>query len=204
MADIVLASTGRLFMFKKEQSLGIRIWHWGNSAAIFLLFLTVFLRKVVFGKESQNIIMAKTQEMGILLTEPQSKDLIRAIRHDMWQWHPVIGFVAIGFLVFRVVIYFQNKSKTLDVSNKPLMYKIVKKSHALFYVLLGVMGITGGALYWEKTLQLSEGLTHKIEEFHEALMWFFILFVIVHILGVIKAELGEDKGLISDMINGGK
>lgn len=191
-------------MFKKEQTLGIRIWHWLNSATIFLLFLTVFLRKVFFGKESKSIILSKSQELGAFLTEPQAREIARAVRNNMWQWHPIIGFIAISLLVFRIILYFKNKKYSLNNSDKPLIYKIVKNIHKLFYILLGVMGLTGSILYWKESLHISEGLAHNIQEVHETLLWFFVLFVITHILGVIKGELSEDKGIVSDMINGGK
>jgi Ni,Fe-hydrogenase I cytochrome b subunit len=46
-------------------------------------------------------------------------------------------------------------------------------------------------------------MSHNIQEVHEALLWFFVIFTVTHIVGVIKAELTTDKGLISDMFNGG-
>ena len=33
--------------------------------------------------------------------------------------------------------------------------------------------------------------------------WFFVIFLVGHIVGVIKAELTTDKGLISEMFSGG-
>lgn len=191
-------------MFKKEQSAGIRIWHWLNSLCIFLLLVTVFLRKTFLGKGNINIILLKAQELGAVLSESQAKEIAKAIRNQMWQWHPIIGFFAIGFLVFRFFIYLQNKSNDKSNEEKPLIYKIVKKTHALFYLVLGIMGLTGSVLYWDESIGLSKSLSHNIQEVHEALQWFFVLFIISHVLGVIKAEFTEDKGLISDMINGGK
>ena len=191
-------------MFKKEQTLGIRIWHWLNSLAIFLLLATVFLRKTFLSKNNTELILAKAQELGAGVTEPQAKAMAIAIRNQMWQWHPIIGFAAIGLLIYRVVICFQNRASKIDTTSKPQIYKIVKSTHALFYFFLAVMGITGSALYWEKGLGLSEGFAQNIQEVHEALLWFFVLFVVSHIFGVVKAEFTEDKGLISDMINGGK
>ena len=191
-------------MFKKEQSLGMRLWHWGNAAVIFMLLMTVILRKTFFGRENKNIIMMKAQELGVGLSDLQASSIARAIRNQMWQWHPIIGFVAIGLLVFRALIYFKNRKVKVDIKAKPLQYKIVKKAHALFYFFLTVMGITGSAMYWDETFGLSKDQTHTIQNIHEALQWFFVAFIICHIVGVIKAEFSEDKGIISDMINGGK
>ena len=191
-------------MFRKEQSLALRIWHWSNVLTISLLFVTVILRKTFLGKNNINIIMAKTQELGVLMTEPVAREIAKAIRNEMWQWHPIIGFVAIGLLVARFFIYLQNRSSVTNTSAKPLYYKIVKKTHALFYFFLLIMGLSGSAMYWDEALHLSKNTTHNIQNVHETLLWFFVIFIIGHIAGVIKAELGEDKGLVSDMINGGK
>ena len=191
-------------MFKKEQSISIRLWHWANAATIFLLFATVILRKTFLGKENVNIIIIKGQELGITLSKTEANDIARAIRNQMWQWHPVIGFVAIGLLAFRFFTYFQNRSKSVDLSVKALHYKVVKKIHVLFYFFLTIMGITGSAMYWDEGLHLNIETVNNIQYIHEALQWFFVGFIVFHIAGVIKAEFGEDKGIISDMINGGK
>jgi cytochrome b561 len=191
-------------MFRKQQSLGLRIWHWLNSAAIFLLLATVILRKTFMSvRGNKTLILEKAQSMGAVLTDPQANDIAKMLRNQMWQWHPIIGFVAIGLLVFRLVVYFKNRSQAVDTKNNPLIYKMVKTTHILFYVVLAIMGITGAAMYWDKILGISESLGHSLQEVHEALLWFFVVFIITHIVGVVKAEFSEDKGLISDMINGG-
>lgn len=193
------------FMFRKKQSLGLRVWHWANSGAIFLLLITVILRKTFLSVRGNTpLIVAKAQEVGAVLTDSQATDIAKALRSPMWQWHPIIGLVAIALLIFRFIIYLQNRASAPDVSKKPLQYKIVKKSHSLFYVILGVMGVSGVLLYWSEAFGLSTDFNHTVKEVHEFLMWFFVVFVIAHIVGVVKSELGEDRGLVSDMINGGK
>jgi cytochrome b561 len=192
-------------MFRKKQSIGMRIWHWMNAAIIFLLLLTVFLRNTFLNVRANKIlILEKAHSFGLVLTDSQSADLAKVIRNQVWQWHPIIGFVAIGLLFFRFFIFLKNKSsENISIESKPMMYKIIKKTHTLFYFVLGIMGVTGSLLYWEEALSLTKGMSHNIQEVHEALLWFFVIFTITHIVGVIKAELTSDKGLISDMFNGG-
>ncbi len=190
-------------MFRKKQSAGIRVWHWLNALVIFLLFGTVYLRNTFFSvKKNQVLLMEKANTLGVMLSENQARDLAREVRNQMWQWHPIIGFVAIGLLVFRIVLCFVDKNEVKQTAST--YYKLVKKSYLLFYILLGVMGVTGVLMYWDETFHLSEGFNHQIKEIHENLLWFFVAFVVIHILGVIRAEMGEDKGLISDMVNGGE
>ena len=157
-------------MFRKEQSLGLRIWHWGNVFIFALLFLTVILRKTFLSiKANQALILTKAQEMEVLLSPEQAINLARAIRNQMWQWHPWIGFAAIIFLLIRLVIFLLNKSKSTSTETKPLYYKLVKKSHILFYILFTVMGMTGVLLCWDYFFGLTERMAHLLKEIHESL-----------------------------------
>ncbi|MGZ3787350.1 MAG: cytochrome b/b6 domain-containing protein [Bacteriovorax sp.] len=193
-------------MFRKKQSLGLRVWHWANSLIIILLLFTVLLRKTFFSvKANQALLLSKAQSLGLVLTEDQSVNFAKVIRNQMWQWHPILGFVVVGLLAFRTIIFFMDKKKfTEKMATKSFYFRLVKKSYVLFYLLLFVMGATGIFLYWDEFFRLSEPVEHTMKEVHETLMWFFVPFIAAHIVGVIRAEQGEDRGLVSDMINGGK
>lgn len=43
-----------------------------------------------------------------------------------------------------------------------------------------------------------------IKSFHGFCMYLILIFIVVHIAGVLLAERKESKGIVSDMINGGK
>lgn len=194
-------------MFRKKQSLSLRLWHWANSLVVTLLLITVALRNTLLDvKSNKGLIISKAQELGVALNDLQATGIAREIRNQLWQWHPIIGFVAIALLVFRVVVFFldKNENKKENLKNKPAYYRWVKRSYLLFYVVLAIMGITGALMYWEDFFHISEKIVDQIQEFHETLMWFIIVFIAAHIAGVVRAEHGADKGIISDMINGGK
>jgi Ni/Fe-hydrogenase 1 B-type cytochrome subunit len=193
-------------MFKRKQPLSLRLWHWANAITISALFCTVILRETFLnGKDNKKFLLEKAAEVGAVLSEEQARHLARALMNQMWQWHPIIGFVAIALLLFRGLIYFQHRKSPRTNEDKPLQYKIVKVSHKLFYVFLGYMGISGVMMYWEENLHIPENFVHLLKESHEALLWFFVVFTILHIVGVVKAEqTPEDRGIISDMINGGE
>ena len=196
-------------MLKVNKPLSLRIWHWSNSLIITLLFFTVFLRKTFLSvRTNKDLLITKAHEIGLVLNDQQAKDLASAIRDQMWRWHPIIGFGAIGLLLYRLVIYFIQRKKqknNIDLSlEMTLKDKLTKKLYLLFYLLLGVMGFTGSAMYFDDDyLHLSKSVDHLFQEIHENLMWFFIVFTIVHIVGVIIAENTNNKGIVSDMINGG-
>jgi Ni,Fe-hydrogenase I cytochrome b subunit len=83
-------------------------------------------------------------------------------------------------------------------------YLIVKYTYLLFYILLFYMAVTGLSLVLENQLGLPRNINHTIKEFHGAGQWVMYAFVIFHIGGVILADLGKAKGIVSGMINGNK
>lgn len=192
-------------MFRKKQSLGFRIWHWANALLLMLSLFTVLARKTFLSiKGNTVLIMEKAQATGAVLTESQAKDIARMLRNPVWQWHTIIGFGIIGLLVFRLYLHLKDRKKAkVSLENKSLHYKLVKKNYVLFYLLLTVAGITGLLLYWDDYYTVSKNVHEFIKETHEIIMWYFVIFIVGHILGVIYTDRGEDKGFISDMINGG-
>jgi Ni,Fe-hydrogenase I cytochrome b subunit len=65
------------------------------------------------------------------------------------------------------------------------------------------MAFSGLAMYFRETLGISKESLSLVKELHEWAFWFFAVFIVAHIAGVIKAEVSSDKGLISEMFNGG-
>lgn len=198
-------------MFRKKQPLSLRVWHWLTSGVVLLLLITVVLRNTFLNVGSNKVlIISKAQSLGVTLSDLQAADIAKVIRNQFWQWHPIIGFVAIGLLAFRILIFFMNKKENSkennkeNLKNKSAHYLWVKRFHLLFYVVLAIMGITGVLMYWDEFFHISEKVVDQIQEFHETLMWFIIVFIVAHIVGVVRAEYGDDKGIVSDMINGGK
>jgi Ni,Fe-hydrogenase I cytochrome b subunit len=72
--------------------------------------------------------------------------------------------------------------------------------YGALYGFVIVMSVTGLVLYFGKDAGMDRKMLHLIKEFHEVLMWFFVLFVPAHIIGLFVAENRGDKGIVSDMI----
>jgi cytochrome b len=45
---------------------------------------------------------------------------------------------------------------------------------------------------------------HWISIVHQTVQYFIYAFILIHLMGVIRADLGRHKGLVSGMIHGGK
>ncbi|MEO8949298.1 MAG: cytochrome b/b6 domain-containing protein, partial [Mucilaginibacter sp.] len=80
---------------------------------------------------------------------------------------------------------------------------LVKLLYAVFYLLLCIMAITGLCLAFEDDVPALKAI-HAIREIHGFVMYLILAFIAVHLAGVFMAERKESKGIVSDMINGGR
>jgi Ni/Fe-hydrogenase 1 B-type cytochrome subunit len=79
----------------------------------------------------------------------------------------------------------------------------VKTIYAAFYLMLLTMVVTGLCLAFEDDVAWLKSI-HAIREIHSFTMYLILAFIAVHLAGVYLAERKDSKGIISDMINGGK
>lgn len=209
------------YSLKKYQPLSLRLWHWLNALAILGLLGTAFLRKTFLSwRTNAALIENKLQAAGTTITPELAKDIAVSIRTPMWDWHYVLGFILGGLLIVRVLVgLFVEKKSPLaqaaqsvgNLSKVPgeqrlhaIHYTLVKTGYAVFYLVTAFMVISGLTMYFKESLGLGKATADVIKEVHELTMWFFVVFVLGHILGVVVAENRQDQGLVSDMIHGGK
>jgi cytochrome b len=81
---------------------------------------------------------------------------------------------------------------------------MVKFSYIGLYALLGFMTVSGFEIHFYKELGISKDLTHSIKKLHELAYNLVMIFVVMHLAGVFIAENRDEKGIVSDMIHGGK
>ena len=79
----------------------------------------------------------------------------------------------------------------------PAMQKVYGL-YKLFYAVLAAMVLSGLALYWKLAGNAKEG----IETVHMVMGWSLFAFMAIHIVGVVLAEKGAMKGLVSRLISG--
>lgn len=82
-------------------------------------------------------------------------------------------------------------------------YYLLKAFYAVFHLMTLMMFITGMILVFKKNFNLERSLLEIVKEVHEVAMWFFILFILSHLIGVILAEKNGEAGIVSGMISGG-
>jgi Ni/Fe-hydrogenase 1 B-type cytochrome subunit len=209
------------YSFRKYQSVGLRLWHWANSVVILGLLGTVLIRKTFLSWRANSVVIQqKMSEAGNPITPKLAKEIAVAIRDPLWDWHVYLGFALGALLLSRILIAvlvekqcpgFAALKSALGIRNVPaeerfeaLHFSAVKIGYAIFYLVTLTMVITGLLLNFETSIGLSEGIAGLVQEIHEFLMWFFVIFIAGHILGVVIAEHRADQGIVSDMIHGGK
>ncbi len=204
--------------FKVPHSRAIRLWHW-----TFFLFLLASLVTVLFGstlfrtRDNIALVQEQLQEKGATV----SKDQARAVAHEysdkLWDLHKWIGFFLCGLLLSRIIIEFAQPGEeklggkirkatgfrpadTLEISNRR-HYLLVKRGYLVFYVAIGIMALTGLGLALEDAAWLKD-IQRPVKQVHAFVQYFIYAFILLHLAGVIKAELTKHKGIVSGMIHG--
>lgn len=193
-------------MSMKKWRLDFRIWHWIHAVVILGLLGTVFLRKTFLSwRANSEILIQKLSDINLEITSEQAKVLAKAIRAPMWEWHIILGYALVILLVWRVQLFF-TYSGNLNYQNlkeETFFKKMVKLGYIGIYGVLIFMAISGLMIHFHEALALTKDAAHDIKEIHELVFYAVLIFVPLHIIGVFIAENQDEKGIISDMVNGG-
>ncbi len=190
----------------KKWRFDFRMWHWINAVVVLGLLGTVFLRETFLNfKANKEIIIQKLSELNIEATAAQIKTLTKAITSPLWEWHIILGYALAALIVWRIVLFFTQSGQEsfLHFKQATLHKKIVKLGYLGIYAVLFFMALSGLMMEFHKELGLSNALNESLEELHDLVYNAILIFVPLHILGVIIAEMRDEKGIISDMVHGG-
>ena len=188
-----------------KYTLNFRIWHWLNAVVVLGLLGTVFLRKTFLSwRTNSEILITQLSEMGIEITVAQAKVLAKAIRAGMWEWHIILGYALAFLIAYRLYIFFTDKSESDSFSSLSLHKKAVKISYYVVYATLLFMSVSGLMIHFYELLNISKDFAHDIKDIHELVFNVLMIWVPLHIAGVVVADVKDENGLISTMINGKK
>ncbi|QFR43909.1 cytochrome b/b6 domain-containing protein [Sulfurimonas xiamenensis] len=186
-----------------KYTLNFRIWHWLNAAVILGLLGTVFLRKTFLSyKTNAEILVSKLSDIGVDITIEQAKTIAKAIRAGMWEWHIILGYALAFLILYRIYLFFKDTSKVESFGSLTLHKKAVKISYYVVYATLLFMAISGFAIHFYEALGMSKEFAGGIKDIHELVFNIIMIFVPLHIAGVFIADIKDEHGLISTMVNG--
>lgn len=183
----------------KKFTLAHRLLHWTIGIAMLILFLTGFLRMQWMNKKNLSfIITQETAKEGLSISESTLKTIGKSSLQPMWEWHELFAYIILGLFVLRIAymiikgIRFPNPFKHSTSKEKCQGF-----IYLIFYGLVLMNIITGFYLMW------GDG-TYKeqMEELHKTGIYWFPIFFLIHLLGIVYDEMSKKSGIVSKMING--
>ena len=204
----------------KDYRAPLRVWHWGNALLVSGQLLTIlFLEVIVDARSAVPEFIKGLSHDNVIITVKQAKTFAHIISDRIWQWHIYIGLTLAAFWLLRVVLELRGPSdmrfsaRLLEVARRYRLAAPAEKSnagkvlfakstYALFYIFLTIMVITGLSLTWADDVPFLGQIEHTMKEIHNVTMYLIIGFFVIHVVGVVWAEVTKDHGLISRMVGG--
>lgn len=184
----------------KEFNLTHRLLHWCIAFAFLFLMLTVFLRLTWLEKNNvATLLQDNLKALNINLNHDDAIKIAKQIRKPMWDWHIYTGYFLIALYALRMINLFKLGITFPNpfAKNSTLKQKIQGWSYIIFYFLMGISLLTGFLI-----VKGPENWGDFLEDIHVQSIYYSILFIIMHITGLVLAELSNQKGIISKMIHG--
>jgi cytochrome b len=201
---------------RKKYSPGLRLWHWLSAIIISGSLLTVLANSTITnGHANAEVIQRSFADSKVSVSQDLARGAAHEISDKVWQLHTYFGYTLIALFIFRLILEFFHRAdqklirKLKSAFNqlkgggvKQAKHDVVVKSlYIAFYSLLSIMAITGLCMAFEDDIPALK--IHALREIHSFCMYLIIAFIIIHVAGVFLAERKDNKGIVSDMINGG-
>ncbi len=222
-----LTISKKVSFFNLHYSAAIRIWHWLTFLLITASMVTVLFASTLFEHDEprpvnnvQNQTVQKVnaeQKFDPSKQSPEEK-AAHMYANKIWDVHKIIGFGLCFLLLMRVVIEVSrskderlitriNKALAIKVNSKEdeqnkRHYVLVKWGYVLFYVFIFIMATTGFILAFDHAA-IFKNISRPAREIHGFVQYLIYAYILAHIVGVIRSDLGEQPGIVSAMINGG-
>ncbi len=221
MASEITSSTQQSSPFIQQHSAPLRIWHWLTFLFITTSMVTVLLNSTMLSpRDNVKLVQEQLEKKGVTVTEDQAFAVSHEYEDKMWDVHKLVGYGLAFLLLSRIVIEFtqpeeekiRNRMKTAkqlrakNDANKADYnhYLKVKLSYTIFFLILFCMAITGLGMAFGRDLGFSREIFRGLKNIHAILQYFMYAFILLHLAGVIIAENGKIKGIVSGMINGNR
>ncbi len=187
-------------MNTRKYSPVFRIMHWLIAICMILLLVTVFLRLGWMNRDHVAAILnGELGKLNVAISNDEAVRIAKQIRKPMWNWHIYLGYALLGLYAIRMMLPFLGQMKF----NNPFaegatgVDRFKAWVYIAFYLLLGISLVTGllieiGPASYKKDL----------EAVHKLSLYYVIPFIVIHFAGILRAEFGKGKGIISRSISG--
>ena len=203
-----------------DYSAAMRIWHWANAALVSGQLLTIlFLKVIVNARGAVPEFQAALAKSGGSLTAQQGRAVAHVISDRIWTWHVWLGVTLaacwLGWTVMqaldpagrrfgaRLRVAARRYKLATPAEHADARHALVAKlAYAAFYLFITTMVITGLSLVFADDVPFLHGIEHQVKEVHNFTMYLIIGYIVLHVGGVVWAELTGDHGLVSRMVSG--
>ena len=219
-------STQKHSFFSDPHSAALRIWHWLTFLFIAGSMITVLFAATIFSRPEGPPPAPKTSTGQVVAAKPQPFDFSKLdpatrasfqLEHKVWDAHRLIGFGVAFLLLSRIVIEITTGKdqrllgriraavssgvKDPEAMKEKKHYVLVKRGYLVFYVLLAVMATSGMIMAFDHAA-IFKTIIRPVREIHSVGQYLIYTYVLAHLLGVIRADIGKHRGMVSSMIHG--
>ena len=204
--------------FNETRSAAIRIWHWVTALTLSASILLVIFGSTMFRTGNNiNMVQEELKGKGLTVTIDQARSVAHEYSDKLWMAHKWVGYGLCFLLVCRMIIEITARQKdrlvkkmkgalhfkaeTSPEGKERFHYLSVKSGYLVFFAIFFMMAVTGLGLAFEDA-PIIKPIHEPIKEIHGFLQYAIYAFVVVHLIGVISADLGKHQGIVSGMING--
>ncbi|MDF2432741.1 MAG: hypothetical protein JWP44_2372 [Mucilaginibacter sp.] len=204
----------------KRNSASLRLWHWLNAIVITGSLLTVLLNSTILDMRSTTaLIKNRLHDAGATVADKQAWSAAHELSDKVWALHTYFGYVLAALVLFRLLMeFFQVADQKFigKIKSAYVKYQIIKKNrelarhefwvktlYAVFYLMIIIMAVTGLCLAFEDDVPALKAIS-AFRDIHGFTMYLILAFIVLHLAGVFLAERKDSKGIVSDMINGGR
>lgn len=182
-----------------------RLLHWLIAFTFLFILLTVWLRMDWMNKDHiGKIVAAGLEGQNVHISAETAVAIGKSIRKPMWDMHVYAGYFLIALYLIRLLVMkiegpvFSNPFSKGITSTERLKSAI----YLVFYICLGASLLTGA--YIKLAGKAYPGIYAVMKSVHVQSLYYALTFVVLHLGGLVLAELGNGKGIISRMIHGGR
>jgi cytochrome b561 len=179
-----------------------RLIHWAIAFNILFILTTVFLRMGWMNINSVgDIIQKNLSKSGVQISLKEAVAIGKEVRRPMWSCHYIAGYTMIGLYLIRMANTAIQGVAFKSPFNKKTSAKDKFKAwvYIIFYTLLAVSMFTGFM-----TLNGPKSLHDSMSFIHTKSVYYVVVFIAIHITGVLIADAGQEPGIISKIISGEK
>ena len=205
--------------FLQRHSALLRIWHWLTFLVITTLIITVLVASTALQPRGNiKLVQERLSQKGITVNDEQAFSVAHSFDDKMWDFHKLIGY-GLAFLLFsrfiiewtqpgderageRIKKILQIKGQSIEEQKLNKHYQIVRWGYFAFYGLLLVIVLTGLGIAFGHDVAFLDHNHRLIKQTHSFCQYLMYAFILVHLCGVIIADLTHSRGVVSGMING--